>query len=202
MPIEEQERLSQLVKAIKGDIKSFYKIVCALQEIIDNRLYREISDTFEFFCRDHLGLGRAYAYRTIAAAKVIKNLSPDGDIPLNEAQTRPLTKLEPKEQQLAWRYAIDTAKADGREISSEDVKKAVRTILGNDEPMVKNKTPKHCVNKLEQIELVSPQFKKAYGLFFESIKSAMNSKWETTSKEFIICRLEALLKFIKSGGVR
>jgi hypothetical protein len=39
------------------------------------------------------------------------NLLPIGNIQINESQIRPLTKLKPDQQKLAWNYAIDHAKA-------------------------------------------------------------------------------------------
>ena len=120
-----------------------------------------------------------------------------GRIPLNEAQTYPLTKLNSQEQELVWGYAVDTAKAEGREVTTEDVKKAVRLTGGNTEPEAEKKSNKHCMSDLEQIDTVGPEFKKAYELLFAVIKKSMNNKWETTSKEVIICRLEGLVKFLK-----
>ncbi len=46
---------------------------------------------------------KSHAYRLIDSSKVKDSLSPIGDIqPANEAQTRPLTKLKPEQQQEAW----------------------------------------------------------------------------------------------------
>ena len=55
-----------------------------------------------------LVMGKAYAHRLIGSAKVKSVLSPIGDIhPANEAQVRPLTKLEtPEAQQEAWETAL------------------------------------------------------------------------------------------------
>jgi len=197
MEVKESKELSELIETIKASMKYFYKTGCALQEIRDDRLYRDISDTFEIFCRDHLGIGRAYAYRKIAAARVIKNLSPNGDILSNEACIRPLTKLEPDEQRLAWQCATDIANASGREITSADVKNAVCLIKeGN---VTGNRARKNSYDKLERIDAVSQEFKKAYKIFVEAIKKAKNSGWETTSKEVVISRLCVLKKIVKSN---
>ena len=49
--------------------------------------------TFEEYCKERWGMNRAHAYRLIDAAEVVNNLSPIGDIPVNESQARPLTQL-------------------------------------------------------------------------------------------------------------
>jgi len=197
MQLEEQKRLAELVVIINNNIKCFYKIGCALREIRDKRFYREFNDTFEQFCASHLSIGRAYTYRQIAAADVIDNLSPNGDIPLNEAQTRPLTKLKPEEQKLAWKYATDMAKAEGRKVCSFDVSKAVCLIKEKNEPR-ENKVELGKNNRLKKIDVVGMEFKKAYEIFFEAIKNAMNSDWETTSKDAVISRLAALIRLLKT----
>lgn len=201
MQVEEQQRLSELVETIKDNIRSFHKIGSALKEIRDKRLYREISDTFDDFCINHLSIGRAYAYRQIAAAEVANNLSPNGDIPLNEAQARPLTKLKANEQRLAWKYATDIAKTEGRKMTSLDVSKAVGLFeekqCGNGN---KHKTEQKSEKRLERIEVVSREFKKAYEIFFEAIKNAMNDDWQTTSKDTVVIRLKALIRFLNSHG--
>jgi hypothetical protein len=204
MQADEGERLKELVTCINDNIKNFCKIGCALKEICDKRLYREISDTFEKFCREHLGISRAYAYKQISAAKVINNLkkmSPNGDIPINEAQVRPLSKLEPNEQKLAWQYAIDKARAGNRKVTSLDVSEGVDIVkernTTDDSTNSKKKKNFEC-KKLEKIDLVSKEFKKAYENFFEVIKISMNNEWQTTSKDSVINRLKALIRFLKS----
>jgi len=197
MQVEEHKRLAELVVIINDNIKCFYKIGCALREIRDKRFYREFNDTFEQFCTSHLSIGRAYVYRQIAAADVIDNLSPNGDIPLNEAQTRPLTTLKPEAQKLAWKYATDMAKAESRKVCSFDVSKAACLIKEKNEPR-ENKVELEKNNNLKNIDVVGMEFKKAYGILFEAIKNAMDSDWETTSKDAVINRLSALIRFLKT----
>ncbi len=203
MQADEREKLKELVTCINDNIKNFCKIGCALKEICDKRLYREISDTFEKFCREHLGISRAYAYKQISAAKVINNLkmSPNGDMPINEAQVRPLSKLEPNEQKLAWHYAIDKAKSGNRKVTSLDVSEGVDIVKERkttDDSANSKKKNNFEGKKLEKIDLVSKEFKKAYENFFEVIKISMNNEWQTTSKDSVINRLKALIRFLKS----
>ncbi len=50
---------------------------------------------------------RAHAYRLIDSAKVVEVLSPIGDIqPVTESQCRPLSRLEPEQQLIAWKKAV------------------------------------------------------------------------------------------------
>jgi hypothetical protein len=80
-----------------------------LVEIRDSRLYREQFETFEDYCRDRWEFGRTYAHYTIEASKVVKHLDVHNceQTPANEAQVRPLTKLETPEAQVgAWETGI------------------------------------------------------------------------------------------------
>ena len=49
--------------------------------------------TFEAYCKERWGWGRAHAYRLIDSAKVAEALSPTGDTPSNERQARELAPL-------------------------------------------------------------------------------------------------------------
>jgi len=191
MQVKEQQRFKKLMKTIKNNMKCFYEIGLALKEIRDKRLYREFGDTFEKFCRDHMNISRIYAYRQIVAAEVIKNLLPIGNIlPLNESQTRPLTKLASNEQKLAWQYALDIANSESRQVTSLDVIKAIDSVKTKTNLDIKQ-------NKLAKIDVISVEFKKSYEDFFEVINNAMNNEWKTTSKEAIFTHLKALVKFLK-----
>jgi len=69
-------------------------------------LYRADYGTFEDYCRDRWKMSRPHAYRMIDAAKVVENLSPIGDTPPNEAQTRELARLAPEQQRKVWSAAV------------------------------------------------------------------------------------------------
>ncbi|HLH23292.1 MAG TPA: hypothetical protein VK066_12275 [Chloroflexota bacterium] len=81
----------------------------ALQHIRDHRLYKQSDATFEAYVARRwpdLG-GHKYAYRVIAAAETVRQLSPMGDtLPATERQARPLTLLdEPTLRIAAWQRA-------------------------------------------------------------------------------------------------
>ena len=96
----ETNRLTELETVIGRGLQTFVDVGIALLEIRDSRLYRNEYSTFEDYCRDRWAMDRTYAHRTIEAAKVASNLLPIGNIPVNEAQARPLTSLPPEQQQI------------------------------------------------------------------------------------------------------
>ncbi len=86
------------------------EIFAGLPEIRDSRLYRQQFSTFEAYCRERWGMGKAYSHRLIAAAEVVSILSPIGDtIPQTESQARPLTRLEPEVQREVWRELVEVS---------------------------------------------------------------------------------------------
>jgi len=60
---------------------SFIEVGTTLAEIRDSKLYREQYTTFNAYCKERWGWGRAHAYRMIQSAKIGKRLSPMGDRP-------------------------------------------------------------------------------------------------------------------------
>ncbi len=100
--------------------RAFYQSGKALVELRDRRLYRNSHKTFEEYCQDRFGFGRAHSYRLIDAAAIVDNLSPNRRqkaspsverqmMPTKLEQVRPLTKLEPDEQRFAWKEAVREA---------------------------------------------------------------------------------------------
>lgn len=110
LTVTEQARLDELEVTIHDGLQTFVDVGTALAEIRDNRLYRQQYGTFEAYCQERWGLERRKAYRLMDAAGVVKNVSNwTQNLPENEAQARPLTKLEPKQQREAWSRAVETA---------------------------------------------------------------------------------------------
>ncbi|OKH31791.1 hypothetical protein NIES2119_27880 [[Phormidium ambiguum] IAM M-71] len=106
----ERARLDELETAIDRGLQTFYEVGKALEEIREQKLYRETHKTFEAYCRDRWGIARPTAYRFINAAQVMENLSPIGDIlPRKENQVRPLTQLSPELQIEIWQQAVELA---------------------------------------------------------------------------------------------
>lgn len=123
----EIESLHQCETIIERGLNTFYEVGKALMEIRDSRLYREQHGTFEEYCQQRWGLGRNYANKLIGAAGVIENLGTIVPrLPENEQQVRPLTQLQPDEQQLVWQVVQETA-PEGK-ITAAHVKSVVDTL--------------------------------------------------------------------------
>lgn len=107
----EVSRLAECEAVIEHGLKTFTDVGNALLEIRDSKLYRAEFGTFEDYCKSRWGWGRAHAYRMIEATQAVDNVSNWRQLPppANEAQARPLTRLEPEQQREVWQQVIDTA---------------------------------------------------------------------------------------------
>ncbi len=145
-------RLLQLEEVIKGGLKSFIDVGAALAEIRHSKLYKLLGyKSFSSYCEERWGMVRRNADRLIKASVVVENISSSTDreiienethgsqkalltsksqkipTPCNERQIRPLTKLKPQLQPVAWHRAALTA-PDGK-ITERHVKKVVKEML-------------------------------------------------------------------------
>jgi hypothetical protein len=112
--VSENAILEYYEAIIARGLETFIDVGNALLAIRDKRLYREKHSTFEDYCQDRWGMQRAHAYRLMDAAKVAGYLSPMGDIlPASERQARPLSSLEPEQQQEIWTQVVENAPKDG-----------------------------------------------------------------------------------------
>jgi hypothetical protein len=107
--------------------RAFYDAGKALKSLRDRRLYRFTHKTFEEYVRERFGMKQSRSYQLIDAANVVDNLSLSPKVPqfvelfpTNEAQCRPLTKLEPQQQREVWQQAV--TEAGGKIPSSRIVK--------------------------------------------------------------------------------
>lgn len=123
---DEETALDRCETTIERGLKTFYAVGNALVEIRDERLYRKAYGTFEDYCQERWGMSKTHANRLIASADTIDNLTPIGVIPDNEAQIRPLTRLEPDQQREAWQRAVETA-PNGK-VTAAHVEQVVRDI--------------------------------------------------------------------------
>lgn len=130
-----KSRLEELEGVINRNLQSFYEVGRALMEIRDNELYKLKNGggygTFEAYCQDTWNFSRSHAYRFIDSVKVIENLSPTGDKPISERQTRPLAKLEPEQQKEVWQKAVET-EPDGK-VTAAHVAVVVKEFTGEKE---------------------------------------------------------------------
>lgn len=125
----EQNELEQCEVVIEKGLRTFVDVGGALLKIRDKKLYRQDYPTFEEYCEDKWNFTDRRARMYIDASRAIGNLKSGTMVPLlpqNERQARPLTKLDPEEQQEAWQRVIETA-PEGK-ITAKVVLKAAKEI--------------------------------------------------------------------------
>lgn len=104
--------LEALESIVDRGLGTFVEVGLALQRIRDGELYRERGyDRFEDYASDRFDIQRAHAYRTIAAAQVVENVSNWRQLPppKNEAQARELAQVPAEEQPQVWERALEMA---------------------------------------------------------------------------------------------
>ncbi|MEH2227209.1 hypothetical protein [Nostoc sp.] len=93
--------------------RAFFEAGKALIELRDRRLYRSTHKTFDRYCLDRFTYNRSCSYQLVDAAVVVDNLQKCPQfvdiLPTAEGQVRPMTKLEPQEQQEVWLKAVELA---------------------------------------------------------------------------------------------
>jgi len=164
-------RLAHLESVIKKYRQDFYSVGKALKELRDGRHYQKLTfKSFESYVRRRWDMGRSHAYRLMDAALVIDNLSPIGEVPQNEAQARPLTKLDAFSQRKLWRDFLKTGKA----LTALNIKKFVSAHLGEQ----KTRTP--------FIEVISDDYQKAVRSMLLQISIAQKDGWRSTSQKIAL----------------
>ena len=167
----ENKRLIALEAVIEANQKDFYAVGCALFEIRDHRLYRLIGfDRFEDYVKSRWDMGISHSYRLIDAFKVINNLSPIGEVlPVNEAQARCLTKLDPFHQKEVWRAFL----ASGIKPTARNIKRFVSSLSGKKPPGLSR----------DRIDVITADYKEAAMGMLYQIRLARNDGWQTTSRQ-------------------
>ncbi len=112
--------------------RAFYEAGKALMELRDRKLYQSTHSTFEEYCRDRFGYSRRQPYLLMEAAVVFDNLTEKCDpldhiLPTSERQVRPLTKLEPEQQQQVWELSVQ--EASGKVPTGRIVKDVLQRIM-------------------------------------------------------------------------
>jgi len=124
----EKKTLRSCESIIKRGVQTSVEVGMALKQIQEQQLYREQHPTFEEYAQNRWELSRAHAYRLIESAKVIEDLSPDGDVPTNEAQARPLSKVkDPEARQELWDEAQE--RAGEKQVTAKIVEEVVKEYL-------------------------------------------------------------------------
>jgi len=161
-------RLARQEAVIQRYRQDFYSVGKALKEIRDGRYYHNLSfKSFESYIKVRWDMGRSHAYRLIEASVVIENISPIGDVlPKNEAQARPLTRLDLLSQKKVWRNFLKT----GKPLSALNIKKFVSAYLGE-----QNTTRPF-------VEIISKDYSEAVRSMLSHISLAQNDGWKSTSQ--------------------
>ena len=136
LTIPEKQKLQQLESVIERGMKSFCAVGLALLEIRDGRLYRDSHRTFDDYCRERWGMSKPRATQFIQASQIVENLVTIVTIPANEAQARPLTRLEPEQQRAVWQEAVETA-PDGR-MTAMHVERVVNKTMNQESRVFNN----------------------------------------------------------------
>lgn len=211
LTVTESNRLEELEGVIKENFLGFVAVGNALAEIRERRLYRnEENRTFEGYCRDLWDMSRQHADRLVASARVLENLTPIGVkmeddpnflLPLNEAQARELTTLEPVEQQTVWQEILDhrlTQYKKGQSITAATVKKAVLKFKGKKLEVHLEQSTREASNKRK--DYASEEFVESYNAFAEQIKAAQALNWRNTSRTAVFENLSILLNLVAQAG--
>jgi len=130
----EAGRLEELETVIAENFQGFYAVGCALAEIQAGKLYRQTHGTFEDYCKERFEVARRTAYQYIDAKEAMDNVRNCAQIellPMNEAQARPLTRLEPDAQVEAWKEVVKSAPFDGG-ITAKHVSEIVSGFIGKE----------------------------------------------------------------------
>lgn len=125
----EQGRLAELEAVVDRGQKVFIEVGRALTEIRDSKLYRETHKTFEEYCQERWGFTRMRASQFISAAEVVENLNVNNCLqtPATESQARPLARLEPEIQPIAWQESVATA-PNGK-VTAAHIESVVRRFI-------------------------------------------------------------------------
>ncbi|MCC3422820.1 MAG: hypothetical protein JGK12_02570 [Microcoleus sp. PH2017_01_SCD_O_A] len=110
LDIAERARLQQLESIVEQGLHTFYEVGKALEEIREQKLYRETHKNFEAYCHEKWGITKRRAYQFIDAAEIMENLCTNVHNSLvKEYQIRPLKGLPPEVQLEIWQEAVESS---------------------------------------------------------------------------------------------
>ena len=178
-------RLVELETLITTNQPDFYVVGTSLSEIQAHLLFKTKSSSFEEYVENQWDMKRAHAYRMMAAARVIKNLSPIGyKLPQNEAQARPLTRLSSSTLKTIWTLFIQSQQP-------QTARNIRRFILQQSK---KNKAPDK-----PEIERMSEAYQQAVDQLLQQIEINQKQHWKTTSIKAALRWNKVCLKKIKES---
>ena len=153
--IEERVRLQELESVVEQGLQTFYEVGKALDEISDQKLYRETHKNFEEYCREKWGISKRTAYQFIDAAEIMENLCAIAhNSPVRENQLRPLKGLSPELQRSIWQEAV--ALSPNGSPTGAAVKRLVEERVGLDKTGRGSKT----TSELDQLRSENQRLKE------------------------------------------
>lgn len=133
LSIEEESERLRLERKVE---KAFYEAGLSLKILKERKLYRSTHSNFRDYCQERFGFKKSAVYYLISAVDIVDNLKKCPPLvdtfPTSERQCRPLKSLKPKQQQEAWKMAVE--KAGGKVPTA----KIVREVVDRLEPKKTN----------------------------------------------------------------
>ncbi len=128
---EEQEALRDCETQLSRYKQAFLDAGRALRTIREGKLYRETHATFEAYCGEKWGFTADRAGQLMRGTETVETLIEAGvtDLPTNEAQVRPLSKLDDEQQVEVWKQAV-AANGSAGNVSLKKVEAVVAGALG------------------------------------------------------------------------
>jgi hypothetical protein len=156
LDIAERARLQQLECIVEQGLHTFYEVGKALEEIREQKLYRETHKNFEAYCHEKWGITKRRAYQFIDAAEIMENLCTNVHNSLvKEYQIRPLKGLPPEVQLEIWQEAVESS-PNGMPTGA-----AVQRLVEQRFPSLgSGRTPKDSDSELEKLRSDNKQLRE------------------------------------------
>lgn len=208
MTRKELDRLEELEKTIKEDLKGFIRVGMALKEIKEKNLYREKYTTWPAYLKNEWDMGRSYADYQIDASITVKNLEEkchhggtfdpkeyshafEFTLPKNERQTRPLTLLSQEQQPEAWKQVLFQT---GGKVTALAVNKVVHEILE-----LQLKDEKQGIQERIVKEVTVPDdFSDQFSRLVEILDLHRKSGWKEFNRKRALEYLKAIEEYLNS----
>lgn len=140
LTVGEQRKLTELEDTIERGMQSFVDVGNALFEIQKNRLYTDVGETFEEYCKKRWGYSSSRARQLIGAAQAaeaVESVTSGNTLaaPINERQARVLASLPDERLQAdVWAKAVETAPKNYNgeaKVSASHVAKVAAEVTAN-----------------------------------------------------------------------
>ena len=114
----------EIFTIIKNGVSNFVKVGNALITLKKEKLYEDRYDSFEDCCREEFGIGKAYAYRLIESARVVKSVSTIVDKIPTAHVAHELGKVPVPHRRKVLSVATKDADEQERTVQAKDIQRA------------------------------------------------------------------------------